>query len=204
MTIATARLLALNAGSIASTHLAECLAVDSAALLQAVAPTLPPAAIQRMHTAAGKGITQRMALAAALLREAGQGDVQHWRSHPSDTVRGWACYLIGGDAQATLSDKLQAMRPLADDPHFGVREWAWLALRSDIVGAPLDALALLQPWAQQPSLHLRRFACEALRPRGVWATHIALFKQHPNTCCPCWRHSPMTPSATCRTRLATG
>ncbi|MCF5092492.1 DNA alkylation repair protein [Stenotrophomonas sp. PA-6-5C] len=177
--IASARLRALNAGSAASTHLAECLAVDFAALLQAVAPTLPPAAIQRMRAAAGKGITQRMALAAALLREAGQGDVQHWQAHPSDTVRGWACYLIGADAQATLADKLQAMHPLADDPHFGVREWAWLALRSDIVAGPLEALALLQPWAQQPSLHLRRFACEALRPRGVWATHIALFKQQP-------------------------
>jgi 3-methyladenine DNA glycosylase AlkC len=178
-TIATARLQALNAGSAASTHLAECLAVDFAALLQAVAPTLPPASIQHMHAAAGKGITERMALAAALLREVGQDEVQHWQAHPSDTVRGWACYLIGDGAQATLADKLQAMRPLADDPHFGVREWAWLALRSAIVDAPLEALALLQPWAQQPSPHLRRFACEALRPRGVWAMHIALFKQQP-------------------------
>ena len=65
--IASARLQALNAGSAASTHLAECLAVDFAALLQAVAPTLPPAAIQRMRAAAGRGITQRMALAAALI-----------------------------------------------------------------------------------------------------------------------------------------
>ncbi|QKW55355.1 DNA alkylation repair protein [Stenotrophomonas sp. NA06056] len=178
-TIATARMQALNAGDVASTHLAECLAVDFATLLRAVAPALPAASIQRMHEAAGKGITQRMALTAALLRKAGQGDVQHWRAYPSDTVRGWACYLIGSDTHATLADKLQAMRPLADDPHFGVREWAWLALRSDIVAAPLEALALLHPWTQQRSPYLRRFACEALRPRGVWATHIALFKQHP-------------------------
>jgi 3-methyladenine DNA glycosylase AlkC len=76
------------------------------------------------------------------------------------------------------------MRPLADDPHFGVREWAWLALRADIVAAPLQALEYLQPWTQEASPYLRRFACEALRPRGVWATHVALFKQHPEHALP--------------------
>lgn len=170
---------ALNSGNAAATHLAECLAVDFAELLQGVAPALEPEALQRMHEASGKGITQRMALAAQLLREAGQGAPALWQHHSSDTVRGWACYLIGSDARATLAEKLQQMRTLADDPHFGVREWAWLALRTDIVSAPVQALGYLQPWTQETSPYLRRFACEALRPRGVWATHIALFKQHP-------------------------
>ncbi|MHC1653455.1 DNA alkylation repair protein [Stenotrophomonas maltophilia] len=178
------RLRALNTGSTAATHLAECLAVDFGALLPAVVPVLRPAAVQRMRDAAAKGITQRMALAATLLRDAGQGDPMHWQSHISDTVRGWACYLIGSDSTAALAAKLQAMRPLADDPHFGVREWAWLALRKDIVAAPLQALELLLPWTHDPSPRLRRFACEALRPRGVWATHIALFKQHPDPALP--------------------
>jgi len=168
----------LDTGAAASTHLAECLAVDFVVLLQAVA-VLPEAAVQRMRDAASKGITQRMALAAALLREAGQGDVLHWQSHPSDTVRGWACYLIGSDAALDLPAKLRAMRPLADDPHFGVREWAWLAVRADLVAAPLQALQLLLPWVDEASPYLRRFACEALRPRGVWATHITVFKQQP-------------------------
>ena len=125
-----------------------------------------------------------MALAARLLREAGQGDPARWQAHASDTVRGWACYLIGSDAGAALPAKLRAMRSLADDPHFGVREWAWLALRSDIVAAPLQALEYLQVWAQEASPNLRRFACEALRPRGVWSTHIVLFKQHPELALP--------------------
>lgn len=67
------RLRALNSGSAAATHLAECLAVDFAALLQVVAPALEPEALQCMRDASGKGITQRMALAARLLHEAGQG-----------------------------------------------------------------------------------------------------------------------------------
>lgn len=176
----TQRLHALNSGSVAATHLAECLAVDFGELLRCVAPSLEPAALQRMCDAAGKGITQRMALAAQLLREAGQGAPVLWQVHSSDTVRGWACYLIGSDASTTLAAKLRAMRPLADDPHFGVREWAWLALRADIVAAPMHALEHLQPWTHEASPYLRRFACEALRPRGVWASHIALFKQDPD------------------------
>lgn len=177
--IAAQRLHALNTGHAPTTHLAECLAVDFAALLQVVAPALAPEALQRMQDASGRGITLRMALAAQLLREAGQGDPVQWQDHVSDTVRGWACYLIGSDAHATLAEKLQQMRALADDPHFGVREWAWLALRMNIVAAPMQALEYLQSWTQEVSPYLRRFACEALRPRGVWATHIALFKQHP-------------------------
>ncbi|MBA0284382.1 DNA alkylation repair protein [Stenotrophomonas maltophilia] len=177
--IAAERLHELNTGNVPATHLGECLAVDFAALLQVVAPALAPEALQRMRDASGKGITLRMALAAQLLREAGQGAPLLWQHHRSDTVRGWACYLIGSDARATLAEKLQQMRTLADDPHFGVREWAWLALRTDIVAAPMQALEYLQPWTQETSPYLRRFACEALRPRGVWATHIALFKQHP-------------------------
>lgn len=177
--IAAQRLHELNTGRVATTHLAECLAVDFAALLQVVVPGLAPEAQQRMQDASGKGITLRMALAAQLLREAGQGVPMLWQHHGSDTVRGWACYLIGSDARATLAEKLQQMRTLADDPHFGVREWAWLALRTDIVAAPMQALEYLQPWTQETSPYLRRFACEALRPRGVWATHIVLFKQHP-------------------------
>lgn len=183
-TLTAERLNALNTGSVAASHLAECLAVDFAALLQAVAPALEHDALHRMRDAESKGITQRMALAARLLRESGQGAPAKWQEHASDSVRGWACYLIGSDASATLPAKLRAMRPLADDPHFGVREWAWLALRADIVAAPLQALECLQPWTQQASPYLRRFACEALRPRGVWATHIALFKQHPDHALP--------------------
>ena len=75
------RLHALNSGSAAATHLAECLAVDFTALLQVVAPALEPESLQCMRDASGKGITQRMALAARLLHEAGQGEPARWQAH---------------------------------------------------------------------------------------------------------------------------
>jgi len=182
--IAAERLRALNRGSVATTHLAECLAVDFAALLQVVAPALGPDALQRMRDAAGKGITRRMGLAAQLLRGAGQGTPALWQAHSSDTVRGWACYLIGSDPALSLERKLDALRPLADDAHFGVREWAWLAVRPHIVSEPLRVLTHLHGWSTDPSPNVRRFACEALRPRGVWAAHITLFKQEPHHALP--------------------
>lgn len=166
--IAAERLRALSTGRVAATHLAECLAVDFAELLHVVAPVLEPDALQRMRDAAGKGITQRMALAARLLRDSGQGDPAQWRGHASDTVRGWACYLIGSDAGTPLAEKLQAIRTLADDPHFGVREWAWLALRADIVAAP----------------RRRNGAGTAILPASTVAGTQALFKQQPQHAVP--------------------
>ena len=169
----------LDGGAAEATHLAEILALDFATLLANVAPTLPAAALASMRKAANSGITLRMQGAATLLRAHALGDPAQWRAHASDTVRGWACYLIGSDPQLSLEHKLDAMRALADDRHFGVREWAWLALRPHIAAEPLRVLAHLQPWASEASPNLRRFACEALRPRGVWAAHIALFKDQP-------------------------
>ena len=76
-----------------------------------------------MHAASGEGITRRMALAARLLlTESGTRDLAALSRHPSDTVRGWACFMVGASEGLSLSDRLALIRPLADDPHFGVRE----------------------------------------------------------------------------------
>ena len=185
------RLRSLNSGSAAATHLAECLAVDFAALLQVVAPALEPEALQCMRDASGRA----------------SPSAWRWRrgcqAHVSDTVRGWACYLIGSDAGATLPAKLRAMRPLADDPHFGVREWAWLALRADIVAAPcragvpaaMDAGSIAVP----APLRLRSAAPAACGPR-ISRCSSGTRNMH----CRCWKHWPTTRSATCRTPWATG
>ena len=166
------RLALLNQGKIASATLTEGLAIDFAELLAAAVPDIGAVRLERMRAQAAAGITKRMVLAAQLLLD-GQVDLAPLLAHPSDTVRGWACFVIAAQAGWTLAQQLAAMRPLADDGHFGVREWAWLALRPHLAEHLPDAIALLAPWTADPSERLRRFACEALRPRGVWCAHIA-------------------------------
>ncbi|WP_215407912.1 HEAT repeat domain-containing protein [Janthinobacterium sp. JC611] len=176
--IAPARLALLNAGNVASATLTEGLAIDFVRLLAAAAPGIGAARLERMRAQAAAGITKRMALAAQLLLEANI-DLASLQAHASDTVRGWACFAIAFQAGSTLPQRLAAMRPLADDGHFGVREWAWLALRPHLAARLDEAIALLAPWTADPSERLRRFACEALRPRGVWCAHIDQLKEQP-------------------------
>lgn len=181
--IAPARLVLLNGGSVASATLTEGLAIDFAVLLAAAVPAIGAARLERMHAHAAAGITRRMALAAQLLLEA-NADLAPLQTHPSDTVRGWVCFAIAAQTGLTLPQLLAAMRPLADDGHFGVREWAWLALRPRLAAELADAIALLVPWTADPSERVRRFACEALRPRGVWCAHIAQLKAQPQLALP--------------------
>ena len=181
--IAPARLALLNGGTLASATLTEGLAIDFTRLLAAAVPAIGAARLERMRAQAATGITGRMALAAQLLLDAG-ADLALLQAHPSDTVRGWVCFAIAAQPGLTLSQQLAAMRPLADDGHFGVREWAWLALRPHLAARLDEAIALLAPWTADPSERLRRFACEALRPRGVWCAHIPELKQQPQLALP--------------------
>nr|WP_249209275.1 DNA alkylation repair protein [Magnetospirillum sulfuroxidans] len=167
----------LNAGTAETLTLSECLAVDFAALMPAVLPAADPT---RLRAAANDGITRRMALAAELALELGGGAVvAELARHRSDTVRGWAAYAIAAETGLSLAQRLERIRPLADDPHFGVREWAWLALRPHVVAEPLATLDLLAPWTAEASPFLRRFASEATRPRGVWCAHIRCLRADP-------------------------
>ena len=178
--IDAARLAELNAGRSEAAILAECLAVDFGVLMPSVFPELPEDIVNRMQAAKDEGILKRMGLAGQLLWQAwGAEGLARLQDHPSDTVRGWGCFLVGARDDLDVAARLALIRPLADDPHFGVREWAWMAVRPHLV-AELDAsIALLAGWTGDASERVRRFASEALRPRGVWAGHIAALKRQP-------------------------
>jgi 3-methyladenine DNA glycosylase AlkC len=174
------RLARLCAGEVEAATLTECLAVDFAALMGNVLPEIGAGALAEMKLGAATGISKRMSLAARLIREKlGDSALDRLGRHQSDTVRGWACFMIGAADNMPLRDKLAAIRPFADDRHFGVREWSWMAVRPHLAAELESAIALLTEWTTDPSERVRRFASEAIRPRGVWCAHIGALRAQP-------------------------
>ena len=167
----------LNAGRRETANLAEGLSVDFVQLLSAVAPELDPKVLAFQ---AKDGITRKFAKSAdALFATYGADAFDRFQGHPSDTMRGLAAFVLARVPDLSLAERLDRIRPLADDDHFGVREWAWLAIR-DLVAAELEgAIELLNPWVRDESYKIRRYASELTRPRGVWCAHSELLKERP-------------------------
>ena len=175
----------LNQGIIETANLTECLAVDFALLMQHVFDDFPQAAIHEMKRAEKEGISKRMIKAASLIEKYGSQDAfKKAATHLSDTVRGWACFMIGQKKDISLGQRLQAIAKFADDEHFGVREWAWLAIRPYLADQLEEAINILSTWTLSESERIRRFSCESIRPRGVWCTHIQALKDHPEKALP--------------------
>lgn len=194
--IAADILAALERGELQSATLTECLALNQVTLLRAVFPKLPPTAIRQAEAASQLGILKRMAsIGAILTAQLGAAGIARCQAHPSDTVRGWACFMAGMQPGLDLNQRLASIRALADDPHFGVREWAWMAVRPHLAADLDTSIALLAGWTASPSERLRRFATEALRPRGVWCTHIAALKKQPAQALPLLEALKADPSA---------
>ena len=147
-----------------------------ARLLSAVAPSVPTDALDL-----SLGVVQRMAQAGAMLRvHLIAPELAVIATHSSDTVRGWAAFAVGQDADRPPLERIDAIKPFAADSHFGVREWAWMAVRAIIVDDPIGVIERLTPWTQDSDPNIRRFASEATRPRGVWAASIGLLRKEPN------------------------
>lgn len=185
------RLAALNSGAEPARNLAECLAVDQAALARNSLPALgfgTAAEAVAQVAQAGKplGISRQMATIAeaaigvltALPERSAVIDAM--AAHPSDTVRSWGAFAAGRiDPDIPLAARLEAMRRFAADGHFGVREWAWLAVRPYIARDVAGAIGILVSWTADPDPNIRRFAVESTRPRGVWCEHLKILKENP-------------------------
>lgn len=176
-----ATLVAMNAGTLPSLTLAEQYGLDFALLLQSAVPDLPRDSAELVAASAKQGILQRMALCGELLlRHVGLDGLSPYETHPSDTVRGWACYAIAQAPKLRLRARLERMRPLANDPHWAVREWAWLPMRPHVAANVTQAVKLLVPWVHAPEMYIRRYAVELARPRGVWTAHVAQLRLNPD------------------------
>ncbi|MGE8323488.1 MAG: hypothetical protein ACN6OX_10440, partial [Pseudomonas sp.] len=150
------RTFLIDHGQLPTRNLAECLAVDQATLVGALAGQLPETLIQQLTHCAEQtgalGLSKKIAAIGLALGQWLEPAPAHLRqqvfeqcsAHGSDTVRSWAAF-----AQAHLSRTLDleaallAQLRFAGDEHFGVREWAWLALRPRLAQALESALALL-------------------------------------------------------------
>lgn len=170
----------LNHGQLETVTLVETLAVDFAVLFAAAVPGASRTVRAKLRAAGDLGVTRRMALAGGELLDClGPAAYLRLARHPSDIVRGWAAYLLAATPHFTLGERLQLIRPLANDHNAGVREWAWLALRPLLAAEIEFAIDLLEPWTISVSPFQRRFASEATRPRGVWCAQIGALKEAP-------------------------
>lgn len=171
-------LRALNEGTMETVNMVEGLVVDCGVLLRHTAPELPRGAAAAVRDA--EGITRKMRVAGEVLAARwGMGGYDRFASHGSDTVRGWAAYLMAAVPGLALRERLARIRRLADDPHFAVREWAWIATRVAVAAEVPAAVRLLKPWTANASANIRRFAAEITRPRGVWCAHVGELKEKP-------------------------
>ena len=164
----------LNKGEKEATNLMEFLAVDLTLLL---ANTIPEFNFPKLPKPLG--ITKKFKLVAISLHtQFGFKIFDTLSIHKSDSIRALACYILG-EQKLSFPEKLNLIKPLADDPNSGVREWAWMVLRADFTQEVTKSIKLLSRWTEESSDNIRRFASELSRPRGVWCSHIKELRKEP-------------------------
>jgi 3-methyladenine DNA glycosylase AlkC len=186
--ISAASRRAMSEGGLPTRNLVEWLSVDRAVLLRSVWGQIGPGGmvpgVQQLSERMGGGSalqqSWRVAEYLAGRCNAGGAPWQRMVSHSSDIVREWAALLVGLHPAAGFKNRLEWIRPLAQDPHPGVREIAWIALRQKVIERLPLATRQLMAWTGNADPRLRRYAAEITRPRGVWAPHIAALKEDPS------------------------
>ncbi|MGP1479659.1 MAG: DNA alkylation repair protein [Capnocytophaga sp.] len=181
----------LNAGSIETVNLTEWLAIDHSQLVKSVLPTLgidkniiEELVFQINHQKKPSTMNIIRLIGALLYEKYANTNLydplfEQLSTHLSDSVRCYACYLVALHTYTPLEDKLQKLKPLVADNHFGVREIIWMALRPEMSKYLDFSIDFLSDWAESEDENIRRFSTEALRPRGVWCAHIDALKEKP-------------------------
>lgn len=185
-------LSALSEGWIESRNLVEWLIVDRIHLLNRLLTQLQCHCGSEVRLASQdrKWLTSIKVLSALKQSQAighwlcdritlGNRSYQYMVGHPSDVVREWTAFVVGGAPGLTFARRLAWIKTLADDSNAGTREIAWLALRPHVIEDPMDCVPRLVPWTGSRNERLRRYASEITRPCGVWCSHIPLLKQAP-------------------------
>ena len=170
----------INRGEIETANLMECLALDFAKLMSYALPDINDTAIAQMKAASELGWMNRTRLASKLIYECfGASIIDTLLVHTSDNVRGWASGVVALIPNLSIEERLDLIKPLADDSNSGTRETVWLLMRERIADNIEESIQALIPWTASDRENIRRFATESTRPRGVWCTHIPKLKESP-------------------------
>lgn len=186
----------LNSGKIETVNLTEWLAIDHKSLINCVFPEMGIEQ-DKIDMISGEIASQKKASAMNSTKLVGSSlyrlyaDTQNLASilnqlstHPSDSIRCYAPYLISLNERLSIKEKLTQAQKLVADTHFGVREVVWMALRPEIDKHLEASIEILTEWANSEDENIRRFTTEASRPRGVWCKHIERLKENPELALP--------------------
>ena len=186
----------LNEGKIETVNLTEWLAIDHVTLIKNVLPNIGFSKEQvknfaseiksqkKPSTMNSTKLMGRLIFENCASKKELQKVYKQISAHEADSIRCYAPYLIALDSNFTLSEKLNQIKPLVADHHFGVREVVWMAIRPEIDQHLKEAITFLTKWAGDKDENIRRFTTEATRPRGVWCKHIDALKENPELLLP--------------------
>ena len=182
----------LNEGKIETVNLTEWLAIDHAVLTKT---TLPKIGISKqvvdlirnkINEQKKPTAMNSVKLIGGLLFENLPKKTEREKifkslsNHQSDSVRCYAPYLIALNEDFSIKEKLEKLKDLVADQHFGIREVVWMAIRPEIDKNLDQSIKILSKWAKNEDDNIRRFTTEATRPRGVWCKHIEKLKEKPD------------------------